>query len=161
MTIREHISLLQAKHGELQRIHAAPTAYPESITQTPTVLVYAGPGSTWMHAFATGTPTESGMQSRTYNVHVYVAPAGSGKMETDVQLVNSLLDDFQRLYLRMANNGLTGNPALYPQLMMDEEKPASDTGSGYMDYGKQVFHGFEFNVTITDEFKEDKACPLD
>ena len=154
MTIAQHIALLQAQHSELPSVKSAPTAYPESITKTPCVLVYAGDGNTWLDTFATGMPTANGMHSRIYNVRVYVAPAGSGILSTDINAVNTLLDDFQRLYLRIANNGLTGNVGAYPQLLMHEEAPAEDTGSGFMDYGKQVFHGFELNVAIMDEFGE-------
>ena len=154
--IERHIELLQAEHASLPGFSTskAPVKYPDSIAYHPTVLVFPGEGDAWLDTFATDQKLPWGMIQRNYDVRVYVEPVGKHGLGGKLGKVNKRLSDFQNLYLSLANAGLDGNMNEYPNIEMHEEFAASDTGSVVLDYGKQLFHGFEFKVRILDQIRE-------
>lgn len=156
MTVTEHIGLLQGFNASIGDVRKAPTTYPQSISVTPMVLVFAGTGNTWMDTFASGENRAWGMTERIYNVRVYVSKVGGGSLGSGIGEVNRYIDLFQTQYLRICNQGLRGEgtEGEYPIISMDESQPGTDTGSGVLDYGKELYHGFEFNVRISDQIRE-------
>lgn len=163
MPIESHISLLQGFNAGIGDIKGAPVTYPQQImpVMMPMSLVFAGSGSTWLDTFASGEKRAWGMVERLYNVRVYVVEvsAKSGNLGGKIQKVNRYLDLFQSEYLRICNQGLNGpgTEGEYPILSMNEDQPGRDTGSGFLDYGQALYHGFELNVTITDQIRETEA----
>jgi len=148
MSVVNTIRRLQELHAAIPGVTMAPTVYPIAINaaQCPCAVVYPGP-AVWRHE----TMGEERRHDRTYVVRVFVKPFNLGAgVDEALQLVNTLLFEFGKVYTEAAHQPLDDSPQT---IIRPYEEYLIDTGYNPDEpllYMGEIYHGFEFQVGISE-----------